>query len=282
MKLKEINPFLRNIIKTGPVAYRYHSPMIAGDCRIFYTVTGRLRINSNGKTHLVNAGGMIYIPAGMAYTLVSESADTRVYILNFDFTQKASERKEWFSPKEIPRYHDEIIYNEKIEETDLFEKPLHVKDTVYLQSKIEEVYRLFMNKKVFFEEYCSCALKHILFRMAEAVLHIHSDAANRTFEQILNYIHEHYKEHSLTNEQISKVTGYHPYYVNKMLKKLTGTTLHRFLDRYRAERAAELLLYSNLSIEEIAEHTGFSSTNAFRLSFNKAYGVNPSKYRKKF
>lgn len=281
LKLKEINPFLRNIIKTGRVMYCYYSPMIAGDCRIFYVVTGKLRVDSGGVSYSIPAGGLIYIPAGTAYTLISESADTSIYIFNFDFTQKASGRKEWFSPKELSLYQDEIIYNEKFEETDLFDKPLFVKDAAYLLSKIEEVYRLYTNKKVFFEEYCSCVLKHIIFRMAEAAMYGYSDTANRIFEQILNYIHEHYGEHSLMNEQICKIVGYHPYYVNKIVKKITGITLHQFLDRYRAERAAELLLYSCLSVEEVAEQTGFSSTNAFRLSFKKIYGINPSKYRRK-
>jgi transcriptional regulator GlxA family with amidase domain len=62
----------------------------------------------------------------------------------------------------------------------------------------------------------------------------------------------------------------------------TGTTPAFWVLRARIHRAQELLVDSNLPIEEISARVGFGSASTFRERFRDAVGTSPSSYRKAF
>ena len=74
--------------------------------------------------------------------------------------------------------------------------------------------------------------------------------------------------------------NYHPYYLNEVFRKNEGMPIHKYLNRQRLIRAAELLSESATSQEEIAFLCGFSSQSHFSTAFKKEYGVSPSTFRK--
>ena len=65
----------------------------------------------------------------------------------------------------------------------------------------------------------------------------------------------------------------------KKLTLLTATTPVAFIRRVRLQRAAKLLKEGRLTVNEIAEQTGFSSPSYFTKCFKKEYGVLPSEYK---
>ena len=54
-----------------------------------------------------------------------------------------------------------------------------------------------------------------------------------------------------------------------------------FIRNIRLQRAAQLILEGNLSITEIAECTGFSSSSYLSKCFQEMYGCRPSEYAEK-
>ena len=65
----------------------------------------------------------------------------------------------------------------------------------------------------------------------------------------------------------------------KKLTALTDTTPVAFIRSIRLRRAAALLQEGKLTVNEIAERTGFSSPSYFTKCFKKEFGVLPSEYR---
>lgn len=65
----------------------------------------------------------------------------------------------------------------------------------------------------------------------------------------------------------------------KKLTALTDTTPVAFIRSIRLRRAAALLQEGKLTVNEIAERTGFSSSSYFTKCFKKEFGVLPSEYR---
>ena len=59
-----------------------------------------------------------------------------------------------------------------------------------------------------------------------------------------------------------------------------GKTPYEYLTRLRLEEAKRLILMGELSMSEIAEQCGFSSTSYFIQVFHKTAGVSPDKYRR--
>jgi transcriptional regulator GlxA family with amidase domain len=62
----------------------------------------------------------------------------------------------------------------------------------------------------------------------------------------------------------------------------TGTTPHRWLSMQRVLLARQLLEETSLSVEEIAERSGFGSAALLRHHFNRVVGVAPKDYRRSF
>lgn len=96
------------------------------------------------------------------------------------------------------------------------------------------------------------------------------------FEESLTFIESHTGE-SLSNRQIARHMGTS---VNTMLRKYQkelGMSPQTYLRRKRMEVACALLHERQLSIEQIAEATGFCDRYYFTKSFKKFTGVTPAR-----
>ena len=98
-------------------------------------------------------------------------------------------------------------------------------------------------------------------------------------ETVQRYIKDHFRERIYLDD-IAMCCGYSKYYFCRQLKKCFGVGLSDCVNRYRVERAKELLCSSYLPIEEIVHEIGFSSANYFEIVFRKNVGMPPTVYRK--
>lgn len=73
-----------------------------------------------------------------------------------------------------------------------------------------------------------------------------------------------------------------PAYAARVFKTATGLAPIVWLHRLRCERAAQLLLQTELPIAQIGEGIGWSDPNLFARRFRAAYGVSASVYRARF
>jgi len=69
-------------------------------------------------------------------------------------------------------------------------------------------------------------------------------------------------------------------YLSLLFKRETGMTYSEYVTSKRLELAKSLLREDSLSIQEIAERTGYKDYYHFNKLFKKHVGVTPSKYRK--
>ncbi len=98
------------------------------------------------------------------------------------------------------------------------------------------------------------------------------------FGRIMKYIGEHYS--SCTLQETAEKFGYHPDYLSFRFKMITGMTFTEKLRSMRLHEARHLLVSTNMTIEQIAVQTGFSSKSWFTKTFAEAFGTTPGRYRK--
>lgn len=99
---------------------------------------------------------------------------------------------------------------------------------------------------------------------------------------VLDYIHNHYSDSNLSLEQISKNTFLTPAYICVIFKDFTSTTVNKYINEYRIEKAKLFLMDSDITMSDIATKVGYSDGNYFSKSFRKATSYTPSEYRRKF
>ena len=92
-------------------------------------------------------------------------------------------------------------------------------------------------------------------------------------------VQEQYSDLTLSLASVAEALGIHPNYLSKLFK--TSINLH-FIDysrSYRVQRSRELL-ERELSVNAVAEQTGFSSPQSFIRVFKASVGCTPGQYRK--
>lgn len=70
------------------------------------------------------------------------------------------------------------------------------------------------------------------------------------------------------------------FYLCREFKRQTGRTVIEYLTLVRINAAKQLLISTNLPIIEIANQTGFHSSDYFHSVFRQSVGITPLKYRK--
>ncbi len=98
---------------------------------------------------------------------------------------------------------------------------------------------------------------------------------NPEVAQALSYIHQQPQE-SWTAEKLAQRTGQSRATFNRKFVELVGEPPAAYLARWRMSLAADLLVNSSLSLEEVASRVGYESSAAFSKAFRRSRGVSVS------
>lgn len=102
---------------------------------------------------------------------------------------------------------------------------------------------------------------------------------SRYIEDMLLFVREHCYE-NLTLKMLAEHVGLTESYCSKYFKQCVGTSFLEYVTTRRVSHAQRLLKYTDSSITEIVEKSGFSSIQTFNRVFKQYIGMTPSQYRK--
>lgn len=80
---------------------------------------------------------------------------------------------------------------------------------------------------------------------------------------------------------LAENVGKNPSYLSDKFSRETGMTIQEYTKRQRLEAAANMLVYSDTGIGDIAEYLHFSSQSYFGVCFKKYYHMTPAEYRER-
>ena len=98
-------------------------------------------------------------------------------------------------------------------------------------------------------------------------------------KKVLNYIRTSYSK-QITLKDMAQVAGVSPKYFCSFFKTMTAKTPMEYLNSYRIEKAAAILLSSDNSITDIAYSCGFNDLSYFIKVFKDFKGISPKQFRK--
>lgn len=98
---------------------------------------------------------------------------------------------------------------------------------------------------------------------------------------IINYIDRHIENPSyrLDIETLAGVACLSHYHISRIFKSYTGEGIHQYVKRLRLENSAKQLLYSEKSIQCIAESSSYNNYPAFTKAFKQHFGCPPRNFR---
>ena len=143
---------------------------------------------------------------------------------------------------------------------------------------------LSLKKSATVEEYF--CWKALVFRLLSALLNYSNRKSSlldqpqiQKIKNALVYINKHYAD-TITVQDLADEVGYSVFYFCKLFKKITQLSPMQYVVRYRMEKAKNLLLTSDDTMETIMLRTGFRHYGYFWRTFKQIYGCSPHEYRK--
>ena len=258
MKLDKLNPRIYSAAVYDRKTKRSKRPMReAENARIIYIFSGDVSISvGDEKSIHLASGSLVYIPASVPFALKGQYV--RAAMIAFDPSGEASDGS--------------AVCDQP------FDKLIHIDEFESVWDDVERVCELFLAEDEYSVAKATALFKLLLVKIAEA-----SDERalplrmNETLDQ---YIRDHAGE-EISNTEIGAIFGYHPFYVSTVIKEKRGVTLRQYVISQRLRMAKNLLEFSDNTIAEIAEQTGFTDASYFTKSFKAAFGETPKEWRAK-
>jgi AraC family transcriptional regulator, regulatory protein of adaptative response / methylphosphotriester-DNA alkyltransferase methyltransferase len=97
---------------------------------------------------------------------------------------------------------------------------------------------------------------------------------------VIGYLVNHANK-PLALKDISDHAGLSPYYLERLFKQETGETPRTYLEKIRFDKAAYLLVTTDMTNLEIGYEAGFQSSSNFYKVFKQLKECSPSEYRRR-
>ncbi|MDO4649036.1 MAG: AraC family transcriptional regulator [Eubacteriales bacterium] len=245
----------------------FHNVLEIGICR---EGTGKLVYANEEKEY--KAGDISIIPRNIAH---STKSDYSWWEYIFIDAKAILDRFLWDQAKT----HN---WSEKINSrTLLIREETHVvlKDIIesmFRESKTEEVYRT--------QTMIALAME-LLFLIAREnreftqMIDIDFKQQDETIREVMDYMDRHFAE-DLTISEIAGVIGISETHFRRLFRQIVNMTPMDYLNMLRVRNACNLLLTTDMSVEIIAERSGFLTPSTFNRNFKRYLGTTPLQWKK--
>lgn len=105
-----------------------------------------------------------------------------------------------------------------------------------------------------------------------------ANSSGYIIKQTIAYIETHYQEKLSLNTLAAQVYV-SPVYLSNLFSRIMGKTITEYIQKFRVDKAKELLKNPELAISDIAEEVGYSDIKYFAQVFKKIIGVTPTNFR---
>lgn len=248
------------------------------ELEVIFVVSGTAHVAVNGTDHLVKQGEGFFVNTGALHGVWPEGEEV---CREYDIV---------FHPRLVGGSVDSIIWQKYLEPllSDARRCWVHFPNSQEWEktasSLIQEAWQAGVSEAEGFELTVRELLSRLVFLLAK---HSHStekmpsEKALRDGERIkvmLQYIQTHYDEEL----SLAKIAGSAAVSANECLRcfrAMIGSTPIQYIKQLRIQKAAELLLTTDLKVSDIGARCGFQEMSYFAKTFRELKGCTPSEFR---
>lgn len=231
---------------------------------MFYIAAGECRMVTGDGVHLLRPGHCLLVPSGQEHSYSNDSS-VPIDFLEIKFS--------------LP--HSAL-------NTQLVNKGVQVSDSPLVGMLVEQVLKEYSTLGSLADESAAAYLSALLCVLGEderaqkqPFRYVDTSSCSELTQRVVRYLEEHYAE-DLSLDKLSAAMDYNKSYLCVAFKKDTRLTILDCLNTIRIRRAAELLVYSEHSLAQVAEMCGFSSASNFNRVFLKYVGITPGQCRRAY
>lgn len=286
--LRDIQPHIRYVNNYRPLHSYTEKERIIYDYEFMYVMAGEVEMHYGGQVYRLKKGDLFYLkPFVKNHVVVEAEKGFRTHCIHFDWQEPAPEEdftaEEYYMHDYISRNHAEkerLLKNRVKREPADFEIPNYIPGVPY-----ETLSDLFARCYYTFSRYSAVAqlkTKGIFYEILAVLLEQTKAGGEKPVHpQIRNavrYVKDNYKK-NLTVCQMAEKYKLSPKYFGTLFKQAVGMPFREFVLQLRIYDARDMLLGTDMTVERIAEETGFQNPFYFSKCFKEMEKVSPTEYR---
>lgn len=129
---------------------------------------------------------------------------------------------------------------------------------------------------------CLCELYDLITQLS--TVNAYADSLVGKYQLIhksVKYIEKNYRKEDLYTPMLAEMSGIGETYYRSIFQAVFHMPPARYIQRYRVDKAKELLVSSDLSVDAIAKATGFANASYFCKVFKSLTTLTPSEFVEK-
>jgi AraC-like DNA-binding protein len=241
---------------------------------IVTVLEGSVIVTIDGDSMIVTQNDIVLIDPGQVHAIPQAASDTKLRIYQFDgqlFSKDVHVRERLFQRKPCLRKmsQDEALYSHVY-------KIIDTLSTEYREKK--KGFRLAITSGL-----CQIALAYLRMDSKENRVSLEKPASFDTeqrLKRVLTLILRDFDHFNLDLDSAAQEAAMSRFHFARFFKRQTGQSFHSYLTKVRLLHAKKLLLLSELSLEVVANKSGFASLSSFHRNFKVNTGCTPDHYRK--
>ena len=214
-----------------------------------FRVEGGGCISSPDGQITLGVNSILFIPAGYSYHIKSQQEI--VLCINLNIPNSENLKPQVFLPQTPPVFFDNF----------------------------QSIYQAWSLKRPGYYHKCMSMLYAILSQLDKQCSSIYHSPAFLTIKHALDYMHEHFTDTDMSVSSLCHIANLSDTQFRRNFYEVYQTTPIKYLQLLRINHAADLLVNSTLSIEEISAMSGFSDSKYFCFVFKKLKACPPSIFR---
>lgn len=192
---------------------------------------------------------ILFIPAGYSYHITSQQEV--VLCINLNIPNSDNLKPQCFMPPNPPSFRDNF----------------------------QSIYQTWSLKRPGYYHKCMSILYTILGQLDKQCSSIYHSPAFLSIKYALDHMHEHFTDADMSVSSLCHIANLSDTQFRRNFHEVYQTTPIKYLQQLRINHAADLLVNTALSIEEISAMSGFSDSKYFCFVFKKLKSCPPSVFR---
>ncbi|MGF9846628.1 AraC family transcriptional regulator [Priestia megaterium] len=182
----------------------------------------------------------------------------------------------------ITKFLTGILYNQANRDSYIV---FHSSKNKHLQIVMETIIKEFQNR----DQYTEALLENYINILFIELLRVYeyewiskgyTSVADLEMTRILSYINENIR--NCTLKEVAQRFNFNTSYLSTLIKKHTSYTFSELIKKERIRQAEELLVQTDLTVEQIITEVGYGNKSFFYKQFRDHSGMTPNEWRNKY
>ena len=214
-----------------------------------FRTRGNATIHYEDTTYQVTSDSVLFVPADCTYRILSDAED--IICINLSIIAPEPLSPHFFTPQNSP----------------------------VLAEAFQSLFNTWNSKRPGYYHKCMSLIYSILSHLDKQCSATYHSPSFLSIKNAVQYMHEHFSDPDMKVSTLCKMVNLSDTQFRRHFFEVYQTTPVKYLQQLRINYAADLLIGSSLSIDEVSFMSGFSDPKYFCFVFKKLKHSPPSAYR---